>query len=582
MNRSLTLVLAGVCLLGVVSISRAADWMGQGGDAGMTKYSSDNIVVGDLQQVYKKRFYSKWTDWTESYGAYQYACDVMVRNGQAIVLTNDAPDTAGIYGPLFWTQFDWATGQTVYKSTMPGTPDGGANWFHGGENPAEIDTNHFNFPAVWADDGRVYARRGGDQRCQGALTVATHSWQYLPSDKPITAWAGDAMAYITAYKGNVIYRPGHLGDAYNYAVGDISAASWAAGIPGQSVYWAGNGEGLTYPTDMPKCGANKLIVCYDKTTYSPSYTSQTTVAATDLTTHQLAWKKSFPTQDTYTGQGTDTLQYVATEDGYYAMSYRTPTAQTIYVLNSSDGSERFTYQMGNKAERPLMAYANGALYVIGKNEQLKLDITDGHVIWRQTNAFVNDANYAYNDTTYRPMVLTNDSLWFVDRGNGTAGSDDRLIGINTGSGAIFQTMDLTQLVGQTSTDQLIHVQDLVAANGKLGVFIDVKNTAGSHNTSNSIAYQDLYVFGLSLPGDADGNGKVDFNDYLTLRLNFGSTGMTWRDGDFNGDGVVTFKDYIILESHFGKDAATNVPEPATASLLLAGLGLLAGRRRARA
>ncbi len=550
----------------------AADWMGQGGDAGMTKYSPDNIAATSLQQIYKKRFCSKWTNWTDTYAAYQYATDVMIRNGQAVVLSNDGPDGGSIYGSPSWTLFDWTTGQSIYKALMPGSPDGSPRWFHGGENPAEIDSNKFNFPAVWASDGRVYARRGGDQRCQGALNLTTHTWQYLPADKPIspTGWGGDTYAFITAYKDNLIYRPGDVRDAWNYAVGDISSAQWTAGTPGQTVYWAGQGERVTYQTDMPKCGANKLIVSYD--TYSGTY--QTTVAATDLTTHQLAWKKTF-TAPTYQSQGTDTYQYVATEDGYYAMTYRSATSQTVYVLNSSDGSTRFSYQMGNLAERPLMAYANGALYVIGKNEQLKFDITDGHVIWRQTTAFVNDANFGFLDTSYRPVVLTDGSLWFVDRGNGTAGSDDRLIGINTSTGSVFQTTDVNQLVSKTSNEQLINVQDLVAADGKLGMLVNIwdKTDPNAGTAWTNAKYQDLYVFSTFLPGDANRDGKVTFADYIALELGFGASGG-WADGDFNGDGVVNFRDYIILEAHFGK----SVPEPMTLSLLTAGAVALLRRR----
>lgn len=498
------------------SAPSAGDWTGQGGDAGMTKYSPDNIVARDLQLVYKKRFYSKWTDWTEHYGAYQYACNVMIRNGQAIVLTDDAPDKGGISGPLYYTHFNWLTGKTIHRAQITYGPAGASKSFHGGENPAEIDSNHFNFPAVWHSDGRVYARRGGDKRCQGALTVSTYTWTYLPSDKPIrtNGWGGDTLAFITAYRDNVIYHPGDLRDTHNYAVGDISAAQWAAGTPGETAYWAG-GELVPYQDDMPKCGAGKLIVAYDASPFRTGGAPQTTVAATDLQTHKLAWKKSFSSQSGYQAQGPDKWQYVATEDGYFAMSYRgipgtscpggstSPATQptsagsiacTIYVLNSADGSERFTYKMGSAAERPLLAYARGFLYVIGKKEQVKLDIRDGRVIWRQTHVFLNDMNYAYNDFTYRPMVLTDDSLWFVDRSADNSSTNDRLIGIDTASGKIFQTLNVSKVVGQAKNEQLIHVQDLMAANGQLGVLVDIKETTDPHNITNGIKYQDLYVY----------------------------------------------------------------------------------------
>jgi hypothetical protein len=76
----------------------------------------------------------------------------------------------------------------------------------------------------------------------------------------------------------------------------------------------------------------------------------------------------------------------------------------------------------------------------------------------------------------------------------------------------------------------------------------------------------------SLPGDANGDGKVNFIDYFVLENGFGKSGMTWERGDFSGDGKVGFVDYLILEANYGK-----VPEPATLSLLV--IGVLAILRR---
>ena len=76
-----------------------------------------------------------------------------------------------------------------------------------------------------------------------------------------------------------------------------------------------------------------------------------------------------------------------------------------------------------------------------------------------------------------------------------------------------------------------------------------------------------------LPGDANGDGKVDINDLTIVLSNFGQTGMTWSTGDFNGDGKVDVNDLTILLSHFGQTAAASglaspsaVPEPSTLAL----------------
>lgn len=81
-------------------------------------------------------------------------------------------------------------------------------------------------------------------------------------------------------------------------------------------------------------------------------------------------------------------------------------------------------------------------------------------------------------------------------------------------------------------------------------------------------------------GDADLNGTVAFNDFLTLSGNFGQPGG-WSAGDFNGNKEIDFADFLMLSSNFGAPqaaaAAVSVPEPiglsATVGFALAGLAL---------
>ena len=56
-----------------------------------------------------------------------------------------------------------------------------------------------------------------------------------------------------------------------------------------------------------------------------------------------------------------------------------------------------------------------------------------------------------------------------------------------------------------------------------------------------------------IPGDADGDGKVAFADFLILSANFGKqVDAVWADGDFNGDGKIEFADFLILSENFGE------------------------------
>ena len=86
----------------------------------------------------------------------------------------------------------------------------------------------------------------------------------------------------------------------------------------------------------------------------------------------------------------------------------------------------------------------------------------------------------------------------------------------------------------------------------------------------------------TVPGDLDGDGDVDFSDFLVLSHNFGEQKVPYIHGDIDLSGSIEFTDFLILSAGFGTAPAISaVPEPTTCALSLLGImsiGLLRMRR----
>ena len=88
------------------------------------------------------------------------------------------------------------------------------------------------------------------------------------------------------------------------------------------------------------------------------------------------------------------------------------------------------------------------------------------------------------------------------------------------------------------------------------------------------------LFASSVPGDADRDNSVGFDDLVMLASHYGTqSGGVWETGDFNGDGKVNFQDLVILAAHYAAGAQggaagpalTSVPEPTASVCMLAAL-----------
>src|SRR5206468_1447405 len=145
------------------------------------------------------------------------------------------------------------------------------------------------------------------------------------------------------------------------------------------------------------------------------------------------------------------------------------------ALDAGSGAVKWTYTLPAGSAQPLLASHGTDLYVIGASAQLKLNIETGNLIWSRASTFpAGEAGYiaSFEDPLYRPMVLTDDTAWFVD-GAGTSPSAS-LVGLRTSDGAIVQQIDLAALVSQKPGESLLCVNDLAESDGKLAVLLGIR------------------------------------------------------------------------------------------------------------
>ena len=102
------------------------------------------------------------------------------------------------------------------------------------------------------------------------------------------------------------------------------------------------------------------------------------------------------------------------------------------------------------------------------------------------------------------------------------------------------------------------------------------------------AFINMPSFVLTIPGDANYDGKVDINDLTVVLAHYNQSGMTWSQGEFTGSGTVDINDLTIVLAHYNQGVGSSaagvaaVPEPSTIAIAAAALlGLLACCRRKR-
>jgi len=134
--------------------------------------------------------------------------------------------------------------------------------------------------------------------------------------------------------------------------------------------------------------------------------------------------------------------------------------------------------------------------------------------------------------------------------------------------AMVQVSDPFPARGTTKLVELLSAIEVIGQFDEL--FVNEQEIAETTHFQNgvfqSLQYDTSSVYlktHSALVGDADGNGTVEFGDFLILSSNFGTQG-NWPKGDFDGDSDIAFADFLLLSKNFGNSAAAqvaNAPEP---------------------
>lgn len=121
------------------------------------------------------------------------------------------------------------------------------------------------------------------------------------------------------------------------------------------------------------------------------------------------------------------------------------------------------------------------------------------------------------------------------------------------------------------------------------VFLDIFSSVSNDPDLSFGIFDNLIISTLPEPacdpttgGDLDGNGTVEFADFLVLSGNFGQTVNDHTQGDIDCNGAVEFADFLVLSGNFGQSpaGAVAVPEPCGMALLaVTGLAVTVMRRR---
>jgi hypothetical protein len=129
-----------------------------------------------------------------------------------------------------------------------------------------------------------------------------------------------------------------------------------------------------------------------------------------------------------------------------------------------------------------------------------------------------------------------------------------LIGLNWAldDGVHQATIPLSSLGGDLSASWRLYQIPLAQFSGvNLNSISAIVIKELSNSSGKNVFVDEIKFSGATLPGDVDGNGKVDIFDFNMVVTNFGKTGIGLSGGDLDGNGKVDIFDFNTIVTNFG-------------------------------
>jgi len=431
--------------------------------------------------------------------------------------------------------------------------------------------------------GGVYLDKSFGNAIPGNLDIAgtgSNVYVYLSRDEQIADWATVSFSNSANYAR--LYLTSHTetvgGISCSDGRGVIQDGNLIVNSSQDSFY---NGY-LHLATSLTKCGAGTLTLSGSRISHTGGTTvSAGTLVLQDVTSSNVLSDDLLNNATLELNAATTNMNFTGTIRGTGAV--RKTGAGTL-TLSSSDNS----YSGGTSVWDGVLAASSTAV--------------PGAIAIRPGGAFTPGDNGVGSATTRSASWYGGGEYRFeINDADATAGVGWDLWSV-VGNISItpFFTIGVTTLSG-TSPGLMADFDNeeayswlLAEATGSIygfehlaldtSAFQNVLN--GSLSLSQSDDYRRIYLDYVpnATPGDADGNGVVDYLDAAIVAQNWlADVDGGRRDGDFNKDGRVDDLDASILAAHWRYEAdAAAVPEPSTLVTLAAGLvGLWGFARRRR-